>query len=48
MLLGHLVYPKAKARGDQRMPETREVLEDAAGAVLQDPRDRAKAKPPAS
>ena len=42
MFLGHLVYLKAKARGDNSMPEKREPLEDAEGAVLQDPRDRVK------
>ena len=48
MLLGHLVYLKAKARGDNSMPEKREPLEDAEGAVPQDPRDRAKAELPES
>ena len=43
MFLGHLVDLKAKARGDKSLPEKREPLEDAEGAVLQDPRDRAKA-----
>jgi hypothetical protein len=43
MFLGHLVYLKAKAGGDNSMPEKREPLEDAEGAVPQDPRDRAKA-----
>ena len=43
MLLGHLVNLKAKAGGDNSMPEKREPLEDAEGAVLQDPHDRAKA-----
>ena len=42
MLLGHLVDLKAKAGGDNSMPEKREPLEDAEGAVPQDPRDRAK------
>jgi hypothetical protein len=42
MLLGHLVYPKAKAGGDNSMPEKREPLEDAEGAVPQDPCDMAK------
>jgi hypothetical protein len=41
--LGHLVHLTAKARGDNSMPEKREPLEDAEGAVPQDPRDRAKA-----
>ena len=48
MFLGHLVDLKAKARGDKSMPEKREPLEDAEGAVLQDPRDRAKAGLPES
>ena len=48
MLLGHLVYLKAKAGGDNSMPEKREPLEDAEGAVPQDPRDRAKAELPES
>jgi hypothetical protein len=48
MFLGHLVYLKAKARGDNSMPEKREPLEDAEGAVPQDPRDRAKAALPES
>ena len=43
MLLGHLVYLKAKAGGDNSMPEKRETLEDAEGAVPQDPCDRARA-----
>jgi hypothetical protein len=43
MFLGHLVHLKAKAGGDNSMPEKRESLEDAEGAVPQDPRDRAKA-----
>jgi hypothetical protein len=42
MFLGHLVHLKAKARGDNSMPEKREPLEDAEGAVPQGPRDRAK------
>ena len=41
-LLGHLVHLKAKAGGEKSMPEKREPLEDAEGAVPQDPRDRAK------
>ena len=48
MFLGHLVDLKAKARGDKSMPEKREPLEDAEGAVLQDPRDMAKAGLPES
>jgi len=48
MFLGHLVYLKAKAGGDNSMPEKREPLEDAEGAVPQDPRDRAKAGLPES
>jgi len=48
MLLGHLAYPRAKAGGDNSMPEKREPLEDAEGAVPQDPRDRAKAALPES
>jgi hypothetical protein len=43
MFLGHRVYLKAKAGGDNSMPEKREPLEDAYGAVPQDPRDMAKA-----
>ena len=39
--LGHRVYLKAKAGGENSMPEKREPLEDAEGAVPQDPRDRA-------
>ena len=46
MLLGHLVYLKAKAGGDNSMPEKRGPLEGAEGAVPQDPRDRAKAALP--
>jgi hypothetical protein len=41
--LGHRVYLTAKARGEKSMPEKREPLEDAKGAVPQGPRDRAKA-----
>ena len=48
MFLGHLVHLKAKARGDNSMPEKREPLEDAEGAVPQDPRDKAKAVLPES
>ena len=43
MFLGHLVYLKAKAGGDNSMPEKRGTLEGAEGAVPQDPRDKAKA-----
>ena len=43
MLLGHPIDLKAKAGGEKSMSEKREPLEDAEGAVLQDPRDRAKA-----
>ena len=48
MLLGHLVYLKAKAGGEKSMPEKRGPLEGAEGAVPQDPRDRAKAALPES
>ena len=48
MLLGHPIDLKAKAGGEKSMPEKREPLEDAEGAVLQDPRDRAKARLPES
>jgi hypothetical protein len=48
MLLGHLVHLRAKAGGDNSMPEKRESPEDAEGAVPQDPRDRAKAGLPES
>jgi hypothetical protein len=48
MLLGHLVYLKAKAGGDNSMPEKRGPLEGAEGAVPQDPSDRAKAALPES
>jgi hypothetical protein len=48
MFLGHQADLKAKARGDNSMPEKREPLEDAEGAVLQDPHDRAKAGLPES
>ena len=48
MFLGHLVHLKAKAGGDNSMPEKRETLEDAEGAVPQDPRDTAKAALPES
>src|SRR3954469_5861086 len=46
MLLGHLVDLRAKAGGEKSMPEKRETLEGAEGAVPQDPRDRAKAASP--
>ena len=48
MFLGHLVDLKAKAGGENSMPEKRGSLEDAEGAVPQDPRDRAKAGLPES
>ncbi len=48
MFLGHRVHLKAKTGGDNSMPEKRESLEDAEGAVPQDPRDRAKAALPES
>ena len=48
MFLGHRVDLKAKAGGENSMPEKREVLEDAEDTVLQDPRDRAKARLPES
>jgi hypothetical protein len=44
MLLGHPIDLKAKAGGEKSMSEKRGPLEDAEGAVLQDPRDRAKAE----
>ena len=44
MLLGHPIDLKAKAGGEKSMSEKREPLEDAEGAVPQDPRDRAKAE----
>ena len=43
MLLGHPIDLKAKAGGERSMSEKRSSLEGAEGAVLQDPRDRAKA-----
>ena len=43
MFLGHLVYLKAKAGGDNSMPEKRGALEGAEGAVPQDPCEGAKA-----
>ena len=48
MLLGRLVDLRAKAGGEKSMPEKRGSLEDAEGAVPQDPRDRAKAVLPES
>ena len=48
MLLGHPIDLKAKARGEKSMSEKRGSLEDAEGAVLQDPHDRAKAALPES
>ena len=48
MFLGHRVDLKAKAGGENSMPEKQEMLEDAEGMVLQDPRDRAKARLPES
>jgi hypothetical protein len=48
MFLGHRVYLKAKAGGDNSRPEKRGSLEDAEGAVPQDPRERAKAGLPQS
>ena len=46
MLLGHPIDLRAKAGGEKSMSEKRETLEDAEGAVLRDPRDRAKAALP--
>ena len=48
MLLGHPIDLKAKAGGEKSMSEKQGSLEDAEGAVLQDPRDRAKAALPES
>jgi hypothetical protein len=48
MFLGQLVDLRAKAGGEKSTPEKREPLEDAEGAVPQDPRDRAKAALPES
>jgi len=48
MFLGHRANLKAKARGDNSMPEKRGPLEDAEGVVPQDPRDTAKAGLPES
>jgi hypothetical protein len=41
--LGHRIHLKAKAGGKKSMSEKRETSEGAYGAVLQGPRDRAKA-----
>jgi hypothetical protein len=46
MLLGRLVYLKAKAGGERSMPEKRRSLEGAEGDAPQDPRDRTKATLP--
>jgi hypothetical protein len=48
MLLGHPIDLKAKAGGEKSMSEKRGSLEDAEGAVPQDPRDMAKAGLPES
>jgi hypothetical protein len=48
MFLGHRANLKAKAEGDNSLPEKREPPGDAEGAVPQDPRDRAKARLPES
>ena len=48
MLLGHPIDLKAKAGGEKSMLEKRGSLEDAEGAVPQDPRDKAKAGLPES
>ena len=48
MLLGHPIALKAIAGGEKSMSEKRGSLGDAEGAVLQDPRDRAKAALPES
>jgi hypothetical protein len=42
MLLGHPIDLKAKAGGEKSMSEKRGSLEDAEGAVPQDPRDKVK------
>ena len=44
----HPIDLKAKAGGERSMSEKRGTLEDAEGAVLQDPRDMAKAALPES
>src|SRR5262249_46062165 len=46
--LGHRVDLRAKAGGDNSMPEKRGTLEDAKGAASQGPRDQAKAGWPES
>ena len=43
MLLGHPIDLKAKAGGEKSMSEKRETLEDAEGAVPQDPRGKVRA-----
>ncbi len=48
MLLSHPIDLKAKAGGEKSMSEKRGSLEDAEGAIPQDPRDRAKAALPES
>ena len=48
MLLGHPIDLKAKAGGERSMSEKRGALEDAEDAVLQDPRDMARAALPES
>ena len=48
MLLGHPIDLKAKAGGDNSMPEKRGALEGAEGVAPQDPRDKAKAALPES
>jgi hypothetical protein len=48
MLLGHPIDLKAKAGGEKSLSEKQGSLEDAEGAVLQDPRERAKAGLPES
>ena len=48
MLLRHPIDLKAKAGGEKSLSEKRGPLEDAEGAVLRDPRDRAKAVLPES
>ena len=48
MFLGHLVDLKAKAGGDNSMPEKRGPPEGAESVAPQDPRDRAKAARPES
>ena len=42
MLLGHPIDLKAKTGGEKSMSEKQGSLEDAEGAVLQDPRDKVK------